>query len=426
MLRKFAVTDYRGFKDRLELDLTAVRSYAYSQDCIKEGLIKTALVVGKNASGKTNLGIALFDIVRVLTDKGVAMESVDPESFLNGSSDLGYATFEYEFQFGDSVIRYEYRKTSPDTIVYERFEYDGSILFVRDGNGPSDYSGMNEWDAGNLRMNMGDGSLSVLRYIVNNTVQREGSPLSFVVSFAHRMLYFRSLQENAYIGVGKGTEKLDQFLIRNGLVDDFQRFLREMADIDMDLGVVHTDGMPDRLVQRTDNKNLELQKVCSSGTEALMLFYHWRCHLNDVGFVYIDDFDAFYHYEPAEKILRMMVSAGNIQSILTSHNTSLVRNRIMRPDCCLNISNGKLRSFSDLTDRELRQGHNMEKMYRGGEFDERAEGFFTPYRPGRSFNHVVPSARDDRFRPGPVPIVACEVAQRRTGLAQHSPIARPR
>ncbi len=370
MLRKFAVTNYRGFRDRLELDLTAVRNYAFSQDCIKDGLVKTALVVGKNASGKTNLGIALFDIVNVLTDKGVARECMDPESFLNGFSDHGYATFEYEFQFGNSTIRYEYRKIAPAVIIYERFEHDGKVLFVRDGDGNSDYSGLDEWDAGTLRMNIENGQLSVVRYIVNNTVQREGSPFSFVVSFVNRMLYFRSLQENAYIGVETGSEKLDQFLIKKDMVADFQRFLKDMSDVEMELGVVQTDGMPDRLVQKTDKKNLELLRVCSSGTKSLMLFYYWMRHFDDVSFVYIDEFDAFYHYESAENILRTMVSMKDIQSILTSHNTSLVKNKIMRPDCCLVIGNGKLRSFSDLTDRELRLGHNIEKMYRGGEFDE--------------------------------------------------------
>ena len=43
---------------------------------------------------------------------------------------------------------------------------------------------------------------------------------------------------------------------------------------------------------------------------------------------------------------------------------------LMRPDCYLVLDGGKVKSFSDATGRELRQGHNIEKMYRNGEFDE--------------------------------------------------------
>ena len=58
------------------------------------------------------------------------------------------------------------------------------------------------------------------------------------------------------------------------------------------------------------------------------------------------------------------------QVIITSHNTNLMTNRIMRPDCYYILSGNKLTSFADATRRELREGHNLEKLYMGGEFDE--------------------------------------------------------
>ncbi len=33
------------------------------------------------------------------------------------------------------------------------------------------------------------------------------------------------------------------------------------------------------------------------------------------------------------------------------------------------LNNGKLTSFADSTQRELREGHNIEKMLRAGEFN---------------------------------------------------------
>lgn len=369
MLRKFAVTGYRGFRDRIELDLTAFRNYGFNTDCIQDGLINTAVVVGTNACGKTNLGLAIFDIVSVLTDRNVVNEMRDRNAFINGDSDLGYVLFEYEFQFPPGIVRYEYRKTAPDSIVYERLTINDDDVFVRDGEA-SDYSGLKQWDAGDLRMDVPDGSLAVLRYVANNTVQRPESPVSLVMDFTEHMLYFRSLQDNSYIGLEKGSESLEDYIMRNGLVNDFQSFLKDMADIEVELGIVRAEGVGDIFVQKTARGPIVFGTVSSSGTRSLMLFYYWMKHFGKVRFLYMDEFDAFYHYELSENVLRKMVSETGIQSILTSHNTSLLRNNILRPDCCLKMENGRLRSFADLTSRDLRQGHNLEKMYRGGEFDE--------------------------------------------------------
>lgn len=45
-------------------------------------------------------------------------------------------------------------------------------------------------------------------------------------------------------------------------------------------------------------------------------------------------------------------------------------NGILRPDCYFLMEGNRIGAFSDLTGRELREGHNLEKLYRGGEFNE--------------------------------------------------------
>lgn len=101
-----------------------------------------------------------------------------------------------------------------------------------------------------------------------------------------------------------------------------------------------------------------------------MLFFYWIKHIDKVSLVYIDEFDAFYHYELSEALVRCLNGLDSVQCILTTHNTSLLDNRIIRPDCCFNIENGKLQSFSEISDREIREGNSLQNLYRGGEFDE--------------------------------------------------------
>ena len=100
------------------------------------------------------------------------------------------------------------------------------------------------------------------------------------------------------------------------------------------------------------------------------MFYIWFHEANELSFIWIDEFDAYYHYELSENIVKLMENNLTCQNVITSHNTNLLSNRIMRPDCYFILSNGKLTSIVNATKRELREGHNLEKLYVNGEFDE--------------------------------------------------------
>lgn len=104
----------------------------------------------------------------------------------------------------------------------------------------------------------------------------------------------------------------------------------------------------------------------------LATHFYWLCRSDRVSFLFLDDFDAHYHFRTAENILRLLIDDG-VQFILSSHSTPLVTNRILRPDCIL-VSDGRgISPLPELTDREIREGNSLERLLRGGEFDERRE-----------------------------------------------------
>jgi len=371
MLRKFCVENYKNFQKRLILDFTAVRDYEYNKECVKDGLLSKILLMGPNGCGKTNLGYAMFDIVYTLTDNRPHQSQADASAFINGDGSEDHAQFKYEFQNGDDVIEYMYRKTAPNSIIYEHLLQNGELIFRRDlKKNTSDYKGLNLVNAQNLRIDPFGGSLSLLRFIANNTTQPDGSPVSFIMNFVKNMLYFRSTQDgNTFIGFERVGENIDEYIMKNNLVQDFEKFLKECAGLDMNLGVAKVRGMPDIFVQKTKKKNLAFNSVASSGTKALELFYYWSKRFSKVSLLFIDEFDAYYHFKLAGKIMEQLIGYEGVQVMLTSHNSNLVSNKMMRPDCYLCLKNGELRSFAGSTDRELREGHNLEKMLRNGEFE---------------------------------------------------------
>ena len=70
MLAKFSVKNYRGFSERIEWDLSTPNNYEFNTEVIKDGIIKNGIIYGPNGSGKTNFGLALFDIVTILVRNG--------------------------------------------------------------------------------------------------------------------------------------------------------------------------------------------------------------------------------------------------------------------------------------------------------------------------------------------------------------------
>ena len=84
-------------------------------------------------------------------------------------------------------------------------------------------------------------------------------------------------------------------------------------------------------------------------------------------FVFIDEFDAFYHFRLSYEVCKQLFKL-NCQVFTTSHNTFLMTNELLRPDCNFIIANNKIKALVDCTEKELRWGHNIEKIYRAGAF----------------------------------------------------------
>ena len=181
------------------------------------------------------------------------------------------------------------------------------------------------------------------------------------------MLWFRSLDENRYIGYKTKSSDYFDFIFEEDTLREFEQFL-------------HASGLKDNLIVKTDNDGIKrlyfdtdtplpFFKVASSGTKALYTFFYWYKTAKDASLMFIDEFDAFYHYELSESIVSILEKMGNTQVILTSHNTNLLTNRIMRPDCYFILTQDRLTSLANATNRELREGHNLEKLYMSGEFN---------------------------------------------------------
>ena len=129
MLIKFAVKNFRGFKERIEWDLSHPGNYTFNPYAIKDGVIKNGIIYGPNGAGKSNLGIALFDIVNHLTQKYKSDKYY--KNFTYGGDSALNVKFEYTFNLGNQVIEYQYKKNSEGILVEESLVVEGKSVFNR-------------------------------------------------------------------------------------------------------------------------------------------------------------------------------------------------------------------------------------------------------------------------------------------------------
>jgi AAA15 family ATPase/GTPase len=371
MLRKFRVSNFKGFEDTFELDLSNPNNYEFNQSCVVNNTVNNAIVYGKNGVGKSNLALAIFDIIEHLTDYNKI--EFDYENYLNALSKQDIATFHFEFIFDNTNVTYKYSKSDYKTLVFEQLLIDDNVVIDFDRSTDKNAIVLLEGTE-HLNTHIESKELSILKYVKNNTVlkpNRTNKAFLNFFDFVEKMLFFRSLNDRKYLGFRSGKKNILEDIIENGNLLDFERFLNK-AGIECNLLPVY-EGSKETIYFNFDNVILPFEKVASTGTHTLTLFYFWLQSIKQSGqvsFVFIDEFDAFYHSELTLMVVEKL-KESNVQFILTTHNTSIMTNELLRPDCYFIMYKDLIKSLPQLTSKELREAHNLEKMYKAGSFDER-------------------------------------------------------
>ena len=271
MITKFSVTNFKNFNEVFILDLSKTNGYNFNTTSIKNSIVNNGIVYGKNGVGKSNLGLAIFDIVSHLTDNQTREKLY--ENYLNAQDESKEATFCYEFLVGSKKIVYEYKKTDINTIVSEKFSIDGEVLASinkNTGNIVVKFKG-----AENLKTDLPK-NLSLLKYIRSNTVLDENptnKAFENFYAFVEKMLFFRSLEDRIYIGLKVGSKSIYEDIIEKNNVSDLEEFLN-IAGIECKLTVIKVFEK-EEIAFDFGNRKIGLFRIASTGTRALVLFYLW-------------------------------------------------------------------------------------------------------------------------------------------------------
>lgn len=361
MLTKFAVTNYRGFEKRIEFDLEAVKNYEFNPFAIKNDVIKNGIIYGPNGSGKSNFALAIFDIVNHLTQK--TKKSDYYVNFTHLAHQDMPVKFEYYFKFDDIKIFYEYKKNGRGRLIYENLVVDDRSIFTKESESVELYDNFPITPDMKKEIETSDNDISMINFIRTSYPLQKEHYLIHLCNFVDNMLFFSNPEGNEFIGFKNENESIQEYIIKNNLLKDFADFLKEVSGQNFKFLDVNN-----KLLVDIDGNATFFNIIESTGTKSLTLLYYWYKNIAEASFVFVDEFDTFYHFDLAFKVCKMLFEC-ECQLFLSSHNTYLMTNDLLRPDCNFILDQNLIKPLYKCTDKELRFGHNIEKLFRGGTFN---------------------------------------------------------
>ena len=220
MLQSFRVKGFKSFKNDTEFDFRRTQYQTLESTNVENGILKGALFVGGNASGKTNA----VEAIRLLLMVMFSSRKMDWNQRLCLFSESGVMELEYRFLIEGRSIRYQIRYQRGDHLISEWLWLDDALMLERTGSyAKSELSDRKEFH------NIPEKSL-FLRDIWFNTRFRDYEVLQSWFSFMEKSIYLNPLTgEMICVGAESdlaGAVELDEYLRTNG-AEELNAFLRE-------------------------------------------------------------------------------------------------------------------------------------------------------------------------------------------------------
>lgn len=360
MLKKFEVTNFKNFQETLSFDLSTTKNYEFNPECVRNGIVKTGLIYGVNGSGKSNLGRAVVDVMSNFSDES----KVKIPFYLNADSVENIAKFKAIFQFEGVEIIYICEKDYEQKIISERLVIDAEVMVEYELGKPF-FTALKGSENLNKIIDIYL-NLSAVKYIYKNTILEDNFKNNIFkkfINFCADSFFMKGVSSNG----SKDSHALQNIIVKNKETKNLEDFLNKCG-IDCQLSEIEVSDQ--KIIGFIfKEKIVPFDLAASTGTKFILTIYLMIRSLRqgDIPFLFVDEFDAHFHFDLANAIVEQFKNT-NAQVILTTHNTNLLSNYLIRPDCAFVLDGKTIQPLHALTNKDLRAAHSLEKMYRAGAF----------------------------------------------------------
>lgn len=419
MLIQLSVENFLSFRTRQTLSLVRASGdelmASNTFDAPGEmNLLRSAVIYGPNAGGKTNLLVALQAMQEIVLQSATESQTGDslPVTPFRLSQATRQKPCEFEVIFIADGVRYQYGFAATDDRIVEEW----LLAFPR---GRQQRWLSRQWNAANNAYDWQLGnSLAGAKQLWKKSTRDNALFLSTAVQLNSEQLrpiytWFRETLRMA--NLGGWSRSFSASLCKKGesersrIMDYLRAADVGIHDVAVEEKQYESEDLPDSMSEplKEEIKGRSYLKITTSHVDAEGSTVHfdfddeshgtrrifalagpWIDSLNNGRIVIIDELDVALHPHLTEFLVRLFnnstINAKNAQLIFTTHDTSILNQDVFRRDQIWFCEKGEdhASTIYPLTDFSPRKGReNLERAYLSGRYG--AVPYTTPLRPSR-------------------------------------------
>lgn len=359
MLIQFNFKNYKSFRDEATLDLSALKIKSFEDRVIqigKEKILPVAAIYGANASGKSNVYKAFFDMSEYVAfslyygDDAEKFEECRPTPFLfdNDSKDKEslfevYFTvprddsgrlYNYGFCIGKNGVTEEWLNSKAKTAK----KY--SSVFYRSENA-LEFNGFSKADRKNIEVAL---EKQVLIISLGAKLKIDKCKLVRDWFLANQYTDFGDLVTNYVISRRLPREFIEDKDFQKRLIEYMASFDDSIKDFKIEKSIQTEDSEKMRFKIQALHENLDVDEMTgislrdeSAGTlKMFALYFELQDILRSGGVFFIDELNARLHPLLVRNViltfLNPEVNVNHAQLIFTTHDTWQLSNNLLRKD----------------------------------------------------------------------------------------------
>lgn len=376
MLTSIELKDYTTFINKTIFDFNATNYKILESTNVGDNrILKGALFVGENASGKTETLKSIVLLLDLLLDNAEQNFIIKKSMYTKGTN----FSLKYIFNIDDSDIKYEVEFSS-NTINCEKLYVNNKLKLERLKNNGKTYFGETK-DIEDINP-----QLSLLKLEYYNTRFNNDKILNKWFEFLKNSIYINCLfggkliksynpsrisEQLIYKYAEKNdATKLNEFINQLGYNSEIV-FSKQSTNIDKTM-VINTEKEVIGIKKKGTNFVMPLP-LESTGNQTLMnMILPIEYATKNSCMIIIDEFSSGLHNDLEEALIKYFFNnSKNSQLFFTTHSTNLLDTYILRPDqiYSFKFDSNEGTIIKRFSTENPRESQNIEKMYLNGVFD---------------------------------------------------------
>lgn len=376
MLTSIELKDYTTFINKTIFNFNATNYKILESTNVGENrVLKGALFVGENASGKTETLKSIVLLLDLLLSNSEQNFITKKSMYTKGTNFI----LKYTFNVNSNIIKYEVEFYG-NTINNEKLYLNEELKLERlKTNGRTYFDEQKDIEDINPQ-------LSLLKLEYYNTRFNNEKTLNDWFQFLKNSIYINCLFGGKSIK-SYNPSKIDEQLIYKYVENNDATKLNDFLDkLGYNSEIVFSKQSTNKDKTMMINSAKEIIGIKKKGTDFVMpLPLESTGNQNFINMILpieyatknncmiiIDEFSSGLHNELEESLIKYFFNnSNNSQLFFTTHSTNLLDNYILRPDqiYSFKFDSNKGTLIKRFSDENPRESQNIEKMYLGGVFD---------------------------------------------------------